>query len=108
MSIDMGRLDAATRVAQAAQEASDKIVLDTVHARMQELFPDHDSWAREYIGYEDMPGGDWCLYSVKVEDSQMVLAGTDEFEWLTEEINDALAMLFQWGEAGERLEKELH
>lgn len=108
MQIDMQRLDAATRVAHAAQEASDKIVLDAVQKRMQELFPDHDSWVREFVGYDDMVGGDWYCRSVKIEEDETFLGNAEgEMEEVVMEINDALSMLFEWGESGEQIERKL-
>lgn len=77
---------------------SDELHVEAVEAVLWREFPMIGSWSRQYQGYDDMPGGDWYLVSVKNTKGEEMFGGYREEEAWVEIVNDLLGALYEWGE----------
>lgn len=90
------------------QKESDRLTLEKVEELIVEYYPGATSWTREYVGYDDMPGGDWYLVDVKRPGNEFDIAGMhgDQEDQL-ERINDLLGGIFEWAAHNEQVEKTI-
>jgi hypothetical protein len=82
----------ASESVRAAIKLNDDLHLELAHQRVKEHWPMARTWTRQYVEYDDMPGGDWYLTDVKDADGVQLRKLDDEMQDTTvEEINNILA-----------------
>lgn len=85
--------------AHKAMKLNDDLHLELAHRRVQEHWPKARTWSRQWIAYDDMPGGDWYLTDVRDDDGNQLRTPdadmSEDEETAIEEINNILAMMWE-------------
>lgn len=95
----------ASEAARKAIEVSDELHIDLASMRVKEHWPKAGAWSREYVPYDDMPGGDWYLLEViDQEDGKLTLwerTADNSMDPTVEEVDNILADIWEPGESNE-------
>lgn len=98
-----GLCSKAYKAATEAANVSDELHIALIRTRIREHWPEAASWTRQFVPYDDMPGGDWYLIGVEFRNGEDPFTDPDtaaRFESEKEEIDNLLAdLIMDWGES---------
>jgi hypothetical protein len=95
------RRDAAIKRATAAQQEADALTLRAAAEWIIQRMPKATSWTRQFQGYDDSPGGDWYVVSIRNGEGQQLLDPDREAEGYFEELQEIVNTIFEPGEHNE-------